>query len=73
MWIANRKRLEFTNMDTGLQIAIWNDEIRAYHYFARDNYAVLAKVNGYDDAMKKYAEILEILKERKLLLVEYEE
>ena len=73
MWIANRKRLEFTNIDTGFQISIWNDEIRACYYFRRDSYIVLAKVNGYDDAMKKYAEILEILKERKLLLVEYEE
>ena len=73
MWIANRKRREFTNVNTGLQITIFDDTIRAWHYNEANSYATLGKVNGPDDAMKKYAEILEILQLKQLLLVEYEE
>ncbi|RLE68963.1 MAG: hypothetical protein DRJ45_07280 [Thermoprotei archaeon] len=73
MWIANRKRLEFTNVQTGAKILISNEEIILWDAPQSGASWHIAKVNGHDDAMKKYAEILEILQLKQLLLVEYEE
>jgi len=73
MWIANRKRREFTNVQTGMRIEITDHAVLIWLLSTSMTPSYLGKVHGHDSAEQIYKNIRGYLTARDLLLMEFEE
>jgi len=73
MWIANRKRREFTNVQTGTRISIGDANVVFWYSPTTEYCWHLGKVNGPDDVELIYKDIRDYFVMKNLLLLEFEE